>query len=150
MPRTVNIHNARSKAYAAILRRITKDKVCPFCEKHFLKYHIRPILKTGTYWLLTENFHPYSGAKHHLLAVSRTHVEHFEKLSPAAHAELFKLFGAEARKRGIRGGTIFMRFGETEYTGGSVNHLHAQLVSGVKRGKNTEPLVTPISNKKKP
>lgn len=35
-----------------------------------------------------------------------------------------------------------MRFGDTDYTGGTVEHLHAQLVSGGKRGKDKEPLIT--------
>ena len=110
--------------------------------EHFLKYHTRPIIKEGRYWVLTENFEPYKGSKHHLLAVSKKHVRHFEKLPSAAQAELFKLFGDEARKRKILGGSLFMRFGDTDYTGGSVEHLHAQLVSGGKRGKDKRPLIT--------
>lgn len=124
------------------MKQIVCDKVCPFCMEHFLKYHTKPLIKEGRYWVLTENFEPYKGSKNHLLAVSKKHVQHFEKLSPAAQAELFKLFGDEARKRKILGGAFFMRFGDTEYTGGTVEHLHAQLVSGGKRGKNKEPLVT--------
>lgn len=145
----VNIPNARSKDYADVLRKIQQDKVCPFCTEHFLTYHTRPIIKKGRHWILTENFKPYTGAKHHLLLVSRTHVEHFADLSGDAQKELFALCKAEVRKRGIKGGTLLMRFGDTDYTGGSVGHLHAQLVSGIKRGKNTEFILTGISNKKK-
>lgn len=110
--------------------------------KHFLKYHTKPIIKSGRYWVLTENFEPYKGSRHHLLAVSKKHVRHFKELSPAAHAELFKLFADEARKRRISGGALFMRFGNTDYTGGTVEHLHAQFVSGGKRGEGKEPLIT--------
>lgn len=145
----VNVGNARSKDYADVLKKIQRDKVCPFCTKHFLTYHTKPIIKTGKHWILTENFRPYDGAKHHLLLVSLKHVEHFGQLSAAAQQELFALCKAEARKRGIRGGTLLMRFGETDYTGGSVEHLHAQLVSGAKRSKHTEPILTSIGNKKK-
>lgn len=112
--------------------------------EHFLKYHTKPIIKDGKYWVLTENFAPYKGSKHHLLAVTKKHVQHFDTLSPAAQAELFKLVGDEARKRGIKGGALFMRFGDTDYTGGSVEHLHAQLVSGGKRGKDKKPITTYI------
>lgn len=142
MARTVNLSHARTSFQRTIMNKIVHDKVCPFCMEHFLKYHTKPIIKEGKYWVLTENFEPYKGSKHHLLAVSKKHVQHFNKLSPAAQAELFKLFGDEAYKRKIRGGSLFMRFGDTEYTGGSVEHLHAQLVGGGKRGKDKEPIIT--------
>jgi diadenosine tetraphosphate (Ap4A) HIT family hydrolase len=148
MAKTVNVANARSSSYAQVLKRITKDGVCPFCEKHFLTYHTRPIIRKGKFWILTENFHPYEGAKHHLLAVSRKHVEHFEKLPKGALDELFSLFKREARSRGIKGGSVFMRFGDTDYTGSSVKHLHAHLISGAKRSKSTELLLVPLSNKR--
>lgn len=145
----VNIKNTDSKEYAAVLRKIEKDKVCPFCEKHFLKYHTRPILKKGKHWILTENFNPYPGTTHHLLMVSRKHVDHFEKLRPAACAELFSIFKAEVRKRKIRGGGMFMRFGDGDYNSSSVGHLHAHLIVGVKRNKDTDLLLAPLGFKKK-
>jgi diadenosine tetraphosphate (Ap4A) HIT family hydrolase len=145
----VNVKNTASKKYAAVLRKIEKDKVCPFCEKHFLKYHTRPIIKNGRHWILTENFNPYPGTTHHLLAVSKKHVAHFDALSASAHTELFSIFSAELKKRGIKGGGLFMRFGDSEYNFSSVGHLHAQLLVGTKRGKGTELLLVPLGFKKK-
>lgn len=140
--RTVNLSHARTEFQRNVMKKIVRDKVCPFCMEHFLTYHTKPILTDGKYWVLTENFEPYKGTRHHLLAVSKKHVEHFEDLLPAAQSELFKLFADEAKKRKIVGGAIFMRFGDTDYTGGTVEHLHAQLITGGKRAKNKEPLVT--------
>jgi ATP adenylyltransferase len=145
--RLINVSHARSAFQRDVMQRIAKDKVCPFCEEHFLKYHTRPILKKGKYWILTENFVPYEGAKHHLMIVSRTHIEHFSELIPAARAELFDLFADECKKRGIRGGSLVMRFGDTDYTGGSVAHLHAHMVSGAKRGTNRSPLTAYLGYK---
>lgn len=145
--RTVNLAHARTKFQADVMERIKRDGVCPFCEEHFLTYHTKPVIKKGKHWILTENFQPYPGTKHHLLAVSRKHVTSFAQLSSAAHAELLRLFGAEAKRRGIKGGALFMRFGDTDYTGGTVEHLHAQLLSGVKRGKKSEPLFTSLGYK---
>jgi ATP adenylyltransferase len=145
----VNVSNARSKDYADVLRKIVRDKVCPFCTEHFLTYHTKPIIKKTKHWILTENFKPYAGTKHHLLLVSKRHIEHFSELSGTAQKEMFALFDAELKKRRVRGGTLLMRFGDTDYTGASVGHLHAQLVSGVKRGKHTEPLLTAIGVKLK-
>ncbi len=147
MKRTVNLKHARTKFQREVMEKIVRDKVCPFCEPNFLKYHTKPIIKRGKHWTLTENFAPYDGSKHHLLAVSRMHVRSFTELSAAARAELFALFARESKKRGIKGGTVFMRFGDTDYTGGSVEHLHAQLVSGVRRSPKSEFLVTGISYK---
>ncbi|MDB5264915.1 MAG: Histidine triad domain protein [Parcubacteria group bacterium] len=149
MAKTVNLSHARTKFQRDVLRKIQKDKVCPFCEENFLTYHTKPIIKKGRHWILTENFQPYEGSKHHLLAVSRKHVRHFEKLTPAAQAELFSLFSVELKKRDVKGGTIIMRFGDTDYTGGTVEHLHAQLVSGAKRGKGREMILTALGYKTK-
>ncbi len=145
--RTVNLAHARTQFQRDVMERIKKDNVCPFCEKHFLKYHTKPIIKKGKHWILTENFQPYEGTKHHLIAVSRSHVTSFAKLPNAALAELLSLFAGEATKRGIKGGAMFMRFGDTDYTGGTVEHLHAQLISGAKRSKKTEPLFTSLGYK---
>ncbi|MFM2330953.1 MAG: hypothetical protein RLZZ26_460 [Candidatus Parcubacteria bacterium] len=145
----VDVQNTKSKKYAKVLRTISKDGVCPFCEDHFLKYHTRPILATGKHWTLTENFNPYPGTTTHLLAVSRKHISHFEDLSAPACAELFSLFARELKKRKIKGGGLFMRFGDSAYTFSTVGHLHGQLIVGVKRGKNTEPLLAPLGFKKK-
>lgn len=142
MARTVNLSHARTSFQKNVMKRIRRDGVCPFCVKHFLKYHTKPIIKTGKHWILTENFQPYEGSRHHLLAVSKKHTSRFEKLSPAAHAELFALFAKELQKRTMKGGTLFMRFGDTDYTGGTVEHLHVQLISGGKGGRGKVPLTT--------
>ena len=144
MKKTVNLSHARTKFQRDVMKRIKKDNVCPFCTKNFLTYHTKPIIKESTYWILTENFQPYAGSRVHLLAVSKKHITRFEKLSPAAQADLFSVFGTELKKRKVEGGTLLMRFGDTDYTGGTVEHLHAQLISGGKRGKGKEPLSTYI------
>lgn len=145
----VNVKNTRSKQYAAVLRKIEKEKICPFCEEYFLRHHTRPVLKKGKHWILTENFTPYPGTTSHLLIVSKKHVTHFKDLAPAAFPELFSILKPELKKRGIQGGGLFMRFGDTDYNFSSVPHLHAQLVVGIKRGKNTELLLAPLGFKKK-
>lgn len=147
MTRTVNLSHARTDFQKEVMERIKRDNVCPFCEKHFLTYHTKPIIKRGKFWLLTENFQPYEGSRHHLLLVSRKHVTHFETLSSAAQAEFFSLASSELSTRGVTGGTLLMRFGNTDYTGGSVEHLHAQIISGAKRTPGREMILTAIGYK---
>ena len=144
MRRTVNLSHASTKFQRDVMRRIRRDKVCPFCMEHFLKYHTKPILASGKYWVLTTNFQPYKGSRLHLLAISKKHTTTFEKLSTAAHQELFALFSKELRKKKIKGGAILMRFGNTDYTGGTVEHLHAQLISGQKRSPRREHITTQL------
>lgn len=146
--RTVNLAHARSDFQRGVMEQIERDGVCPFCREHFLKYHTKPIIRQTGHWILTENFQPYAGSTCHLLAVSIRHAQHFDMIGSEAQAELFALFSEELRKRGVAGGTIFMRFGDTDYTGGTVEHLHAHAVSGVKGKKGDEPLLTMIAYKK--
>ena len=52
--------------------------------------------------------------------------------------ELFTLFTTVCEERDIDGGTLLMRFGNTDKTVATVAHLHAQLVSGGARKDDTE------------
>lgn len=127
---------------------ISKDKVCPFCPKYFLKYHTKPILKNGKYWLMTHNAWPYDGAQIHLIFVLKKHKEHLGKLSPDEWQELLKFFKEAAKKFSVDGGAAFLRFGNTDKTGGSVSHIHAQLLMGDKRNKKAKPLMVQLGYKK--
>lgn len=140
----INIAHARTDFQRDVMKRIKKDGVCPFCMEHFLKYHTKPILLRGRYWVITQNFEPYAGSKAHLIAIYKKHTEHFDSVPPKALAELFSGFKKLATRRKVRGGTLFMRFGDTDYTGATVAHLHVQLVSGVSRKRSRTPLVTRI------
>ena len=149
MEKTVHIENTSDDSYAKVLQKIQEEGICPFCEENFLKHHTKPIIFKGEHWILTENFKPYPGTTNHLLIVSRVHVHHFKELPDVALTEFFRIVVPELEKRGIVGGGIFMRFGDTDFTFSSVGHLHGQLVVGVKRDHNTEPLLVPLGNKKK-
>lgn len=146
-----NVHpgNTASEDYAKVLNEIEEGGFCPFCREHLFKHHTKPILTEGDYWILTENFKPYPGTMHHLLAIAKEHVTHFKDLEPAAYQELFALVEAELERRGIEGGGLFMRFGNSDYNFSSVAHLHAQVVVGVKRDEDTELLLVPLGFKKK-
>lgn len=123
--RYIDISNARLEEQQEVMRRIAADGVCPFCEEHLFDYHTEPILKRGTYWLITKNRWPYEGSKHHFLAISTTHIASFNDLAPEAGAELFTLFQEVAREFNITTGGLGLRFG----TGSnSVKHIHAHFI----------------------
>ncbi|PIR83105.1 hypothetical protein COU19_02315 [Candidatus Kaiserbacteria bacterium CG10_big_fil_rev_8_21_14_0_10_56_12] len=135
--------------YRAILAKIKKDAVCPFCPQNF-KYHTRPILHETRHWLSTENFAPYIGTKHQFLLLHKKHIEHLTEMSPAAWGELLKHAQWLCKKYDLPAGSIFMRFGDVKYTNASVAHLHAQLLIGTKRAKKTFPIAPPLGFSTKP
>jgi ATP adenylyltransferase len=129
----VNHDNAAKRPdshYSKVISKIVQDGVCPFCPEYLTKYHPHPILAETRHWVITKNAYPYKGTKHHFLIVHKSHIERFEDISAAAWAELQTLIKDTVTNQGVKGGAFFCRFGDTKYTGASVNHLHAQMVVG--------------------
>ncbi|HVM58790.1 MAG TPA: HIT domain-containing protein [Candidatus Paceibacterota bacterium] len=146
---TVDTENSQErKSYLRVLEKVAAEGFCPFCEKNLSRTHPRPILTRGTHWLVTPSNWPYPGSKSHLLLISRKHIERVEQVTPAAWAELHKHLQAYAKKYNLKGMTFFMRSGDTAYTSASVAHLHAHVVSGGKRKKNSREITAPIGFEK--
>lgn len=125
----VDLDNARLSEQRDEMAEILKSGNCPFCVEHLNTYHNLPFLKKGTYWWLTPNKWPYDYTKVHLLAISTKHLTDLSQLEPAAGAELIELCQWAQKHFSIKGGGLVLRFGDTKYSAGSVQHLHAQLVS---------------------
>ncbi|MBI3630831.1 MAG: HIT domain-containing protein [Candidatus Sungbacteria bacterium] len=125
--------------YKNIIEKIGQDGVCPFCPAYLKRYHKKPIIKTGRYWILTDNMYPYKGAAHHLLLIHKKHIEHFSEITPGAWQELQRLVNFAVKRRAVKGAAFVMRFGDTSYTGASVSHLHANIIGGA--GKNRAPIM---------
>lgn len=131
MNRFVILDNIRRDDQKQIMDEIKANNHCPFCKENILKYHKKPIIKEGKFWILTDNQWPYEKIKHQLLAIYRTHIEHISEMDPEAGAELIELFKEIAIKRNIPGGGIAIRFGsnpEHGSYGNSVLHIHAHLI----------------------
>jgi diadenosine tetraphosphate (Ap4A) HIT family hydrolase len=131
MKKFIVMDNIRREDQKKVMDEIAEQKHCPFCPENLLKYHKKPIIKEGKYWVLTDNQWPYEKIKHQLLAIYRSHIEHISEMEPAAGAELIELFKDEAVKRNIPGGGIAIRFGsnpEHGSYGNSVLHIHAHLI----------------------
>jgi galactose-1-phosphate uridylyltransferase len=143
----VNLAHAREPHQRATMERIVQDGVCPFCREHLGTYHTKPILRETAHWLVTENFAPYSGARCHLLFISATHATAPWELSDAAWTDLRQALAWVRETFELPGGTFLMRWGDTDYTGSSVTHLHAQLVSGAPRAEGREPILTALGYK---
>ncbi|MFA6969651.1 MAG: HIT domain-containing protein, partial [Candidatus Paceibacterota bacterium] len=123
--------------YAQTLDAIITGGFCPFCEEHLIKHHRQPLEYKNKHWLVTKNSWPYEGSRYHFLFITRSHVEATEDLSPVMWADLQKLYRKVVREKNIKGATLLLRSGDTKTTGASVNHLHAHLIVGSPRTKNT-------------
>jgi ATP adenylyltransferase len=145
----VNLAHAREAHQRTVMEQIVKDGVCPFCYEHLERYHTEPLLFETEHWVATTNFAPYPGSAFHFLLIARTHHEDILSLSNEERIDLFTALDRLNKEYTIPGGTVIMRFGDTEYTGGSVTHLHAQLVVGAPRSERTEPIRTFIGYQKK-
>lgn len=131
-PKTgLNHLSARTEEQKALMAKIEEDGVCPFCAEHFRKYHPKPILRETEYWFVTENMSPYEGTTHHFLFVYKpAHINRPDQMLPGAADDLIALVAWLEKEFAIEGGSFFMRFGDTRTNGGSVSHLHAQLITG--------------------
>lgn len=141
---------ARTTEQKELMEKIEQDGVCPFCREHFTQYHPKPIIKETEYWFVTTNMSPYEGTVHHFLFVYKpNHIISPADMNTEAAAELFALVGEQVTQNNMPGGAFFMRFGEGGYSGSSVEHLHAQLIIGEKRGEDTESLKVKLGYMKK-
>lgn len=127
----VNIDNSGrggDVSYRKVIEKIATDKVCPFCIENLTKYHKNPILKDAKYWIVTTNMYPYKNTLHHFLLIHKKHTTSSKDISAEAWTELHGHIDWLTETYKVPGGTFFMRCGDTNHTGASVTHLHAQMV----------------------
>ena len=130
----VNFKNAKTGEYKKILKKIAKTAKCPFCKEN-LKYHRKPELKRKVDWFLTRNSWPYENARYHLIILGDKHKESFSELTKKDLEKVAYLTRWAIKKFNIKGGALAMRFGEIDFTGASVSHLHFHLISPKKNLK---------------
>jgi len=132
----VNIKNARKGEYKKVIEKIASIGKCPFCKKNF-RYHKKPVFKRKSGWFLTNNSWPYKNAEHHLIIIGEKHKENFSELTKKDFEAVAYLTKWAIKKYKIKGGGFAMRFGDTNFTGASVSHIHFHIISP-KRNKKTK------------
>ncbi len=138
----VNIKNARKGEYKRVIEEIAKTGKCPFCKENF-KYHKKPVLKQKGDWILTSVSWPYKNARCHFMILGGKHRENFSELARKDFDDVSYLTKWTIKKYKIKGGALAIRFGDTDFTGASVAHLHFHLISP-KRDKKTKTVEFPI------
>lgn len=135
----VNMRHVRTDEQRALYERIQGARVCSFCEDFCRgkppSFHPKPVTKETPYWAFTESFPPYEGVEKHFLVVSKfLDSEGRHALFPSLPAEAWQEFGELMQwavgEYQLPGGAFFCRFGDTDYTGASISHLHAHLIFG--------------------
>lgn len=136
----ININNARKKDQIEVMQKIANQAHCPFCEENLRLYHKEPILKETKHWLVTKNQWPYKHTKYHFLLIYKKHITKLAELETTAGSELFKLVKELEQEYQFEGGGFSMRFGDTDFSAGTINHLHVQLVIPDAMAKDFEPV----------
>lgn len=124
----VDIDNSRVEEQRREMEKIIEAGHCPFCAENLHLYHKVPNDLEGKYWIITPNQWPYENTKHHYLAILKRHVEQLYELTHDEGGELLEMLGKLQKKLDIPGGGFAMRFGDTNYSAGTVKHLHAQFI----------------------
>lgn len=124
----VDIDNIREEDQYHMMAEIVAAGHCPFCLENLKKYHQQPIIKETKHWLLTPNQWPYDHTQHHLLIILKTHKEMLSDLTAEEGAELVEILGYAQEHCSAPGGGFAMRFGDTNYSAGTIRHLHAQFI----------------------
>jgi diadenosine tetraphosphate (Ap4A) HIT family hydrolase len=124
----VNNSNVRSQVQLQVHEQIIKDGVCPFCLANFKKYHKAPIIAETEYWLATDNQWPYDYVQNHILIISKKHLTNLSEVSERAFGDLGKIVKKVLKQRRIDYGGLGIRFGDTNRTGATVEHLHCHII----------------------
>lgn len=136
----INLNNAREDEQIAVMQKIADENHCPFCPDNLTLYHKQDILIDGQYWLATYNQWPYHHTKHHLLIIYKEHATRLADLADDAGSELFQIVKQLEQKFAFEGGGLALRFGDTDFSAGTVNHLHVQLIVPDAMAKDFEPV----------
>lgn len=123
-----NLGNSRTDEQLAKMRRLERDKVCLFCPKYLDAE--QPVEYSTDHWSVTHNRYPYVGTKLHLLLVPREHVRDMAELADDAWLDLKAVLVWVRHKYGLEFYGFGVRNGTFQFTGSTVEHLHAHVMVG--------------------
>ncbi len=124
----LDLDNARYQDQKDCMNQIIADGQSPFLPKNLAKYHSDPIIKQGKFWYITKNQWPYQNTLHHYLIISNLYWTQITDLDPQAGPELIEFTQWLCQHLQVPGGAICLRFGDTNYSGGTIDHLHWQFI----------------------
>ena len=136
----VDLDNARFADQSVIMQKIIKNDESPFLLKNLKRYHSHPILKEGKYWYITANKWPYQHTQFHFLIIAQNYWTDIAEITPPAAAEFFDFIQWLKNKYQVSGGGFAMRFGNTDYSAATIDHLHAHFIVPDLQAPDYEPV----------
>lgn len=125
----IALENARVPEQKEVMEKIQQANDSPFLPENLKKFgHHEPIHRQGQYWYITNNRWPYSNTAHHFLIISNQYWTSLEDINPEASQELISHLQWLQTEYSIPGGAFCMRFGEYDYNGSTVKHLHMHVI----------------------
>lgn len=148
-----NMGNARGGAQRSRMEQSEQNKVCIFCEQGLKEIHKLPILQENKTFLVTDNAFPYKGTQHHVLIIPKQHISNILEIDTESWADLKQMIEWVVKERNLDGAALFLRFGDSKFTCGSLSHLHFQILVGDSHQdeptENREKLMVPLGWKSK-
>jgi diadenosine tetraphosphate (Ap4A) HIT family hydrolase len=127
--------NARDPELIRRMEEHVKEGTCHFCPDGF-KSHTSPVINDGKHWFITGNDRPYPGSIHHYLIVSKRHVTQVSDLDSYEWAELREMFNWVTENFGAPGNSFFVRSGDMNLTGATLDHIHFHFLVGGPKPEN--------------
>lgn len=113
---------ARNPAYLRLLEEAERRGECPFCPPS------ETVLDCFGGWVAVASRFPCEGTSVHLLLIPERHITKLDELTAVDIETVFTLARRAVAGRLIPGGALFLRFGDTSYTGATIHHLHFHLI----------------------
>lgn len=124
----LDLDNSRYPDQKAKMEAYLQTGVSPFLPENIVKDGQQTILKKGDFWYITKNRWPYAHTKYHYLIIANQYWTSLDQITPAAAVEVISLTRWLCQHFHVSGGAICLRFGDTNYSGGTVDHLHWQFI----------------------
>lgn len=124
----LDLDNARFSEQKKVMAKIIALGKLPFLQKNITRFHPHPIEREGKYWYVTKNAWPYAHTKHHYLIIAQEYWTSLEQIKPQAMSELMQHACYLRTKCHAPGGALALRFGNSNYSGATIDHLHWQFI----------------------
>ena len=118
------VRNSRSTAQREHMENTVGKGVCPFCQ---IDPELNHIIMAGKFWNVWHNPFPYRYRRNHMILALKEHIVDVREMTSEMWAELGDLVKQVTRELGIEAGAVVMRFGDSQFTGSTLQHLHVHI-----------------------
>jgi diadenosine tetraphosphate (Ap4A) HIT family hydrolase len=126
---TGDLDRTRTTEQRAAYEKTVGQGHCPFCgERKDLPEEIQErMIFEGNHWRAWYNPFPYPNHVAHIILAPIHHLTQPSDVTPEAASEWMALNAHLIETLNLPGGGLVMRFGNHEYKGGSITHLHSHI-----------------------